>query len=285
MKQFRCLLVKSLSLIVFTLGFSVFLISDPTTESISLGVKGDAWLRLSNDSLRLLKMKEVEVRSFAFLCGRASLTRHPAIAIVDLELLFLMLISLCTQPADWDILWGKEMEKRPRKRLYLESISGCGAGDVEIREIVRLWLDHACGKDELIKILRSVSRALFHRSFRYRFGRVTTIFGGCNTACYPNDRMAFAMKFLSARTLAAVDCCGSRRLRVSLASCCRLCCRASTVTVRWRPSLLESWASFRHRARGRGGFRRPRRGERWIKISKNLNRTHRDRPTCSENKL
>jgi hypothetical protein len=41
-KQFKWRFVKSRSLIVLTFGFSVFLISDPTTESISLGVQGDA---------------------------------------------------------------------------------------------------------------------------------------------------------------------------------------------------------------------------------------------------
>jgi hypothetical protein len=42
MKQFKWRFVRSRSLIVFTFGFKVFLISDPTTDSISLGVNGDA---------------------------------------------------------------------------------------------------------------------------------------------------------------------------------------------------------------------------------------------------
>lgn len=154
-----CLLTRSRSDIVLTLGFSVFLISEPTTESISLGVKGDAWLRLSNDNRRsnllLLQENEEESKQSMWLClWKVSFTQHRAIAIVDSELLFWTRRLLCIQPADWDILWTKELQKRFYCNLYLECVSGCWAGDVEIREIVTLWLYHALGRKLKINLSR-----------------------------------------------------------------------------------------------------------------------------------
>lgn len=231
MKQFKCRFVKSFSLIVLTFGFKVFLISDPTTESISLGVKGDACDRLSNDNRRLLKGRRwrrlsrvsIGANVFGWL-----FTQHRAKVIVDSGLSSSMLKSLCTEPAGGKFFNASQNFLIARNDL--KCVSRCRSGNMKIRKVVRLcWLDHTW--NGIVKINYTLEAVLIaHHSFHCRFSLTKAIFYDYNTVYDQIDRTAFQLATPSKRELVKVDCFCSRTLQGSPSERCQLCYPALTRT-------------------------------------------------------
>lgn len=220
---------------------------------MSFGEKGDAWLLLSNDNLRLLKCRRT--KNSILNCDCIGWVNYPTSSdsdrrlgtiVFDAEIVVHCWVT-CWEENSW-IIWIQFGKPKFTFKAFL----AVGRG---MWRFGRLY-DFGLIMPERIKqfkLILTPNRRFNNHSVHSRFLPATATFDCCSTVYDRISRIAFLFAFLLTLALVKVDCFDNKTLRGFRAFRCHFCSQGLTPS-----SLLSgSWASFRHQAPNRDEFQRP----------------------------